>query len=358
MTEKTKPATPKQLRDAREKGQVGQSQDFSKVLVLLMVSEVTLNLAEESMVRLQRMLALPLDHAGEPFMGTVARISSESATVLISFILCSVGVAVITRMIGTWMQIGFLFAPKALAPTLERLSPLGQAKQMLSMQNLTTLTLSILKAAAIAITLYVLIKPALSTLILLAYSDLNTYWRSLVQEFRHILRSTLGLLLVIGVIDFAVQKYFHAKKMRTSTEDIQKEHKQAEGDPHVKGHRQQLARQLSNEAPSAPRPSVDTADLVIVNPTHYAVALYYRPGETPLPLIHRKGMGDEALDIIALAKRAKIPVIQSIWLARTLYKVNEGRYIPRPTLLAVAHIYQVVRQLTDVPNEVIRVTDA
>jgi len=172
---------------------------------------------------------------------------------------------------------------------------------------------------------------------------------------RHVVVDTLGLLLAMGIVDFALQKYFHAKKLRMSHDDIKKEYKQAEGDPHVKGHRRQLAKELLNQAPTTPRKPVEDADMLVVNPTHYAVALYYRPGVTPLPVIHCKGQDDDALSLIERAKRAKIPVVQSVWLARTLYKVGDGRHIPRTTLLAVAHIYQVVRQLDEITDEVIRV---
>ncbi|NWA46649.1 EscU/YscU/HrcU family type III secretion system export apparatus switch protein, partial [Pseudomonas reactans] len=90
---------------------------------------------------------------------------------------------------------------------------------------------------------------------------------------------------------------------------------------------------------------------------HFAVALYYRPGQTPLPLIHCKGEDADALALIERARRAKIPVVQSIWLARTLYKVKTGKYIPRPTLLDVAHIYQVIRQLDEVTDEIIQLEE-
>ncbi|EGH26243.1 type III secretion component protein HrcU, partial [Pseudomonas amygdali pv. mori str. 301020] len=83
--------------------------------------------------------------------------------------------------------------------------------------------LSILKAVAIGATLYMQVKPALGALILLANSDLTTYWHALVELFRHILRVILGLLLVVAMVDFAMQKYFHAKKLRMSHEDIKKE---------------------------------------------------------------------------------------------------------------------------------------
>lgn len=87
-----------------------------------------------------------------------------------------------------------------------------------------------------------------------------------------------------------------------SHEDIKKEYKQSEGDPHIKGHRRQLAHELLNQAPTAPPKPVEDADMLVVNPTHYAVALYYRPGQTPLPLIHCKGEDDDALALIDRAK--------------------------------------------------------
>ncbi|WP_062381835.1 type III secretion system export apparatus subunit SctU [Pseudomonas abietaniphila] len=357
MSEKTEKATPKQLRDAREKGQVGQSQDLSKLLVLMVVSEVTLGLADESVARLQQLMALSFQGIGQPFMHTLEQVASEGLTTLIGFILSSVGVAVLMRLVGSWVQIGFLFAPKALKMDLNKINPFSHAKQMFSAQNLTNLLLSVLKAIAIAATLYSVVKPSLGALILLSDTDLTTYWHSLLQLFRHILRATLGLLLVIGGVDFALQKYFHAKKLRMSHEDIKKEYKQSEGDPHIKGHRRQLAHELLNQAPTAPPKPVEDADMLVVNPTHYAVALYYRPGQTTLPLIHCKGEDDDALALIARAKQAGIPVVQSIWLARTLYKVRPGKHIPRPTLLAVAHIYQVVRQLEEVTDEVIRIEE-
>jgi type III secretion protein U len=357
MTEKTEKATPKQLRDAREKGQVGQSQDLSKLLVLLVVSEVTLGLADESVERMQRLMSLSYAGIGKPFMHTIEQVASEGLTVLISFILLSVGMAILMRLVGSWMQIGFLFAPKALKMDLNKINPFSHAKQMFSSQNLINLLLSILKATAIGATLYSTVKPSLGTLILLSNTDLTIYWHALVELFRHILRVTLGLLLVIALVDFAMQKYFHAKKLRMSHEDIKKEYKQSEGDPHVKGHRRQLAHELLNQAPTAPPRPVEDADMLVVNPTHYAVALYYRPGQTPLPLVHCKGEDDDALALIARAKKAQIPVVQSIWLARALYKVKAGKHIPRATLLAVAHIYQVVKQLEEVTDEVIRIEE-
>lgn len=357
MSEKTEKATPKQVQDAREKGQVGQSQDLAKWLVLMVVSEVCLGMADESITRLQYLTALPLQRLHEPFMRTLVEVGGEAIWTLISFILCSVGVAMLMRMVGSWMQIGILFVPKAIKLDLEKLNPIGHLKQMFSGQNLMNLLMSILKATAIGTTLYLTIMPVLGKLVLLANTDLTTYWHALLSVFRSVLRTTMGLLLALAVIDFALQKYFHAKKLRMSHDDIKKEYKESEGDPHVKSHRKHLAHELLNAEPSkAPRPLED-ADVLLVNPTHYAVALYYRPGATRLPLIHCKGQDEDALALIRRAQRARIPVVQSVWLARALYKVNTGRPIPRETLQDVARIYQIIRQLDAVGEDVIQLEE-
>lgn len=355
MSEKTEKATPKQVRDAREKGQVGQSQDLGKLLILLAVSEVSLAQADQTVDRLTSLLGLAFAQPGQPFLVAAEQLASEGLAVFIHLALCSTGLAMLMRLLSGWLQVGFLFAPKALKLDLNKINPFSHAKQMFSGQNLITLLLSTLKAAAIGTTFYWVCKPALGTLILLADSDLNHYWHALVELFRHVLRALLGLLLAIALADFALQKYFHAKKLRMSHEDIKKEYKQSEGDPHVKGHRRQLAHELLNQAPTAPPAAVEDADMLLVNPTHFAVALYYRPGETALPRIHCKGEDGEALALIERAKHAGIPVVQSVWLARTLYRTELGHFIPRPTLRAVGHIYKVVRQLEEVTGEVIQV---
>ena len=357
MSEKTEKATPKKERDAREKGQVGQSQDLTKWLVLMVVSEVCLSMADVSMARLQYLTELPLRRLHAPFMSTLVELGGVALWTLIQFIVASVGVAMLMRVLGSWMQIGILFAPKALKIDLGKLNPVAQLKHLFSGQNLMNLLLSLLKAVAIGATLYVTVKPVLGTLVLLADTDLITYWHALLAVFHSVLRTTLGLLLALGMVDFALQKYFHAKKLRMSHDDIKKEYKQSEGDPHVKGHRKHLARELLNAEPSkAPRP-VEDADVLLVNPTHFAVALYYRPGETPLPLIHCKGQDEDALALIKRAQKARIPVVQCVWLARALYKVTTGRHIPRQTLLDVAHIYQVIRQLDEVSDDVIQLEE-
>lgn len=344
--EKNQKATPKKVRDAREKGQVGQSQDITKLLILATVAEVALTLADSSMRMLERMVAFPIARMQQPFLRALEEVLALAGSVLIRFALITVSLAMLLRLAGSWLQFGFLFAPEALKPDFNRLNPANQARQMFSGQSLMNLFMGLVKAIFIGTVIYLVTVPTLGALIGLVHSDLQSYWQGLLELFCRALHVSLGVLLLLAAIDFALQKYFFAKRLRMSHEEVHKELKELEGDPHIKMHRRSLARQLIEQPPAKPRP-VEEADMLLINPTHFAVALFYRPEQTPLPQLIDKGSAAKAQALIERALAARVPVIQCIWLARTLYREDIGHFIPRETLLAVAQIYRVLRELDD-----------
>jgi type III secretion protein U len=344
--EKTQKATPKKIRDARKKGQVGQSQDLSSLLVLAVVTEVALMLADRSMQKLGDMVLFPVSRLDVPFVRAMEETLVHAGSVLAGFTLMTVGIAIAMRLLATWMQFGFLFAPEALHPDPNRLNPVNHAKQMFSGQSLMNMFMGLVKAVFIGAVLYLITKPALGSLIGLVNGSLQNYWQGLASLFRHIMHVCLGILLVLAAVDFGLQKYFFAKRLRMSEEEVRKEFKELEGDPHVKMHRRSLAKELV-EQPAGESRQVESADMLVVNPTHFAVALFYRPEETPLPQLIQKGVDADARALIERAKAAGVPVIQCVWLARTIYREEVGHFIPRETLQAVAHIYRVLRELDD-----------
>ncbi|ATA24192.1 EscU/YscU/HrcU family type III secretion system export apparatus switch protein [Brenneria goodwinii] len=348
MSEKTEKPTDKKLQDARKKGEVGQSQDVPKLLICVGLLECILALADHTMGRLQALIQLPLMRLSQPFGQAVKEVFHDAMTLALTFCLLAASIAVLLRIMGGWIQYGPLFAPEALKMDLNRLNPINQFKQMFSMRKLTELITNILKAVVIGTVFYKVVVPELESLVELAYGDLNGFWLGVKALLAHISRTTLVALLVLSVLDFGLQKYFFLKQQRMSHQDLRNEHKDSEGDPHMKGHRKSLANELINQ-PAAPTPQkpVAEADMLLVNPTHYAVALYYRPGVTPLPKIICKGEDQQAQLLIEQAKQAEIPVIRFIWLARTLYRTPVGHYIPRETLQAVAQVYRTLRQLED-----------
>ncbi len=345
--EKKHAATPKKLKDQRQKGQVAQSQDVGKLLVLTALSEIALFTAETSMQRFQQLLVMPMSRFGQPFVRALEEVLTEGLIVFFSFALLMAGLAIAVKLISGWIQFGFLFAPESLKLNFSRLNPLSQVKQMVSAKSVTNLLMGLAKALLLALILYVVIRPSLGALINLATSDLQSYILALIILFRHLLHACLGLLLVLALIDMALQKHFFAKSMRMTQVEVVKEYKDMEGDPHVKGQRRALAQQLAQEEPKVKLPKLEEADMLVVNPTHFAVALYYRPGKTPLPLLVDKGTDAEARKLIDRAKAADVPVIQCVWLARTLYEKKLGANIPRETLQAVAFLYRTLRELND-----------
>lgn len=345
--EKKHPASAKKLRDQRKKGQVAQSQDVAKLLVLTAISEIALFTAETSLQRFQQLMLLPMSRLDQPFVRALEEVLFEGLGVFFSFALLMAGVAIATKLISSWMQFGLLFAPETLKLDFNRLNPISQIKQMFSAQQLMNLLMSVVKACLIALILYVVIRPSLGTLINLATSDLQSYILALIALFRHLLHVCLGMLLVLALIDLIMAKHFFAKRMRMTQVEVVKEYKDMEGDPHVKGQRRSLAYQLAQEEPKVKLPKLEESDMLVVNPTHFAVALFYRPGKTPLPMLVSKGTDDEARKLIRRAKTANVPVIQCVWLARTLYTKKLGASIPRETLQAVALIYRTLRELDD-----------
>ena len=345
--EKKHAATPKKLKDQRQKGQVAQSQDVGKLLVLTALSEIALFTAETSMQRFQQLLVMPMSRFEQPFVRALEEVLTEGLIVFFSFALLMAGLAIAVKLISGWIQFGFLFAPESLKLNFSRLNPLSQVKQMFSVKSLMNLLMGLVKALLLGVILYVVIGPSLSALINLATSDLQSYILALIILFRHLLHACLGLLLVLALIDMALQKHFFAKSMRMTQVEVMKEYKDMEGDPHVKGQRRQLAYQLAQEEPKVKLPKLEESDMLVVNPTHFAVALYYRPGKTPLPLLVDKGTDAEARKLIDRAKAADVPVIQCVWLARTLYEKKLGANIPRETLQAVAFLYRTLRELND-----------
>ncbi|WP_323638792.1 type III secretion system export apparatus subunit SctU [Pectobacterium polonicum] len=349
MSEKTEQPTEKKLEDARRKGEVGQSQDVPKLLICVGLLECVLALADSTMGKLQALVQLPLQRLGTPFTQVATEVFHDAAVLAGTLCLLAAALAVLLRIAGGWLQYGPLFAPEALKLDLNRLNPINQFKQMFSMRKLVEMLTNILKAVVIGTVFYKVVVPELETLVELAYGDLHGFWQGVKALLTRITRTTLTSLLVLSAMDFGLQKYFFLKQQRMSHEDLRNEHKDSEGDPHMKGHRKSLAHELMNES-AAPRPKakIEDADMLLVNPTHYAVGLYYRPGKTPLPRILFKGENQAARDLIAQAQQADIPVIRFIWLTRTLYRTTpEGHYIPRETLQAVAQVYRVLRQLED-----------
>ena len=259
----------------------------------------------------------------------------------------TVGAVIVLRLIAGWVQFGPLFSPKAAAPKFSVLNPLTKFKEMFSAKAFLQILISLLKAITLAAIFWFCVHPRLPQLVAMAGGSLDAFWRSAAELLKTLAHTVMGVLLVFAITDFAIQKYFYLKQNRMSHEDIKNEHKQMEGDPHAKGHRKQVAHEILNgPVTQVTAEQMAEADVLMINPTHFAVGLFYRPDETPLPRVLFKAQDEDVKALIALAHDAKIPVVRYIWLTRTLHRTTAaGAYIPRDTIKSVAAIYRLLRKL-------------
>ncbi|PPC63855.1 EscU/YscU/HrcU family type III secretion system export apparatus switch protein [Pantoea sp. ICBG 1758] len=345
--EKTEQATDHKLQENRKKGQVSQSQDVPKLLVMLAVMEVIFAMLDESIQKLQALMLLPLQQMNVAFAQAINDVAGEAVLIGFVLMLLTVGTVIVVRPIATWIQIGLLFAPAAAAPKFDALNPLPKIKQMFGVKQFVQIGVSLLKAIALIGFFSLLLRAHLQDLAGLAGGDLEGFMKAGVSLLKILTHTAIGVLLVFSVTDFAIQKYFYLKQNRMSHEDIKNEYKQLEGDPHAKSHRKHVAHEILNgPVKRISQKRVDDADVLMVNPTHFAVGLYYNPDETALPKVLFKAKDEEAQEVIAMAHAAKKPVVRYIWLTRNLYRTtDEGDFIPRETIKSVAAIYRLIRSI-------------
>lgn len=356
--EKNHKATPKKLEDQRKKGQISQSEDIPKLLILLAISELILDLSSSSLQRLEQMILMPMGQLDQPFLRAMETISLNTLSIMAYFLLLTVAVAIVMRLVGSWLQFGFLFAPEAVKPDIKKLNPVTNFKEKFSGKSFMTLLLNLLKAIFISLVIYIILMPAIDILIKLTTTDIQQYWSGLISLFRKILYFTFAILIVLSVADMSIQKYFFARKMRMNFEELKKESKETQGKPEVKQAQRERAMELREAPPSNQQGALKDADMLVVNPTHVAVALYYRPEETPLPTLLEKGEDAQARDMIEQARQHNIPVLQCIRLARAIYPSQVGDHIPRETIRGVAQLYGILRELEDeLSGDIIEVSD-
>ena len=341
--EKNEEPTDKKIEDAKKKGQIAVSRDLARLATLVVVAEIAFATAGLWRGAISELMTAGIGAVGQDF-ATAMRNQLMSALILLAvvffafFVICPV-----VALAAHWGQFGVLIATEALEPKFDKLNPVNALKQIISKKKLVELLTTVLKSVLIGLLSYSLIRGQLANIVSLAGGTPGDIYQAFVTLLQSIFHVIVVVCLILGAIDFAVQKYFHKKELMMDKEEIKREHKESEGDPMVKGQRKQLARQWANEAPAA---RTERANAVVVNPTHFAVAMFYDAGEPMLPMVVAKGRDDVAQAMIRRAHECGIPVIRHVWLARTLYATGrEDTAVPRASYQAVAHVYAVVHEL-------------
>lgn len=341
--------TSKRLQDARKDGKVSKSQDLSRTLLLLtwlgMLGLLGHYLLQEWLSTSQALWRdIPATNAQKIIEHLFA-----SGKALITMLSPLIFLAVATALIVEFLQVGPLLTFKQLQPDLKRLNPAEGVKKMFSQKNLFELVKSVLKTLVLIMIIVIALRAGFADLLELPYSSVHIVFEVYWHTLHLILASVILIFLFVSILDVAYQKYAYTKELMMSKRDIRQEHKNSEGDPLLKSKRRQLHQEWSQENTLG---SVRQSSVVVTNPTHFAVALYYETGKTDLPLVMAKGEDYTAKLIRQAAEEAGVPIMENVDLARALYRdIPVEHYITADFFEAVAqllHWAESVRNQTEV----------
>lgn len=342
--EKKEKPTQHKLKKAREEGQVPISRDFASIVKVLAVGEIafmTESLWRES---LESLLLLGIKGVGQPFDASYAEIMSTARLFFgLVFLGCLV-ICMVIAVLANWGQFGPLFAPKLFKLDVTKLNPVNGIKQIFSQKKLIELLMTLVKVTLLALLMYFLVRSELADILALSGGTPKDVYEGFVTLLRKAFHIVVGVFFALALIDLAVQKALHIKSLRMDFEEIKKESKENEGDPLIKGKRRQLGQELIMSDPVS---TTGNASAVVVNPTHFAVGLFYDPAQPDtVPIVICKGKDWVAQAMIERAKSLGIPVIRHVWLARTLYATClPPSVVPRSSYESVAEVFAVVMEL-------------
>lgn len=345
--EKTEKATPKKRDEARKKGQVARSADFNGAVVLMAgllalsaFGPAMFDAVEQSTRDSLQLIASP-EVVDRDSVGQVLTTVAQSALLAAApvAIVCALA-AVVTNVV----QVGFKPAPEALKPQLKRLNPIQGAKNLYGKHMIFETIKNVLKVGVVGWIAAMAVFPQLDRLAALVGMPPAMLLPELAKLAFHVAQRAAAAYLVIALIDFAYQRWRNDKGMRMDKQEVIDESKQQSLPAEVKSSQRRRAMMLAN---ARMMDAVPTADVVVTNPTHYAVALRYDAGE-PAPVVVAKGVDHLAFRIREKAQEAGIMVVPDPPLARSLYaSVEIGRMVPEELFHGVAQVLAYVYRVAN-----------
>ncbi|MBM7632608.1 flagellar biosynthesis protein FlhB [Geomicrobium sediminis] len=343
--EKTEKATPKKRQDTRKKGQVPKSTDINTALILLIVFIFLFVYAAVPAKFMQDLFYetyinyASLSFTVEDTMGMFQGIVIQMGIVIIPILL----VAALTGVIASMVQVGVLFAPEVIKPKLSKINPLKGFKRIFSARALVELVKALLKIVLVGTLAFGILWMFRDDLLMLGLYDVldGYYVVSLLTGMIGV--ASAILLLILAIPDLVYQRFDHEKQIRMSKHDVKDEFKKMEGDPLIKAKRRQKAQDLAMQRMMQ---EVPKADVVITNPTHYAVALKYDDSSMTAPKVIGKGVDYMALRIRKIATDHDIAIVENRPLARALYDGTDvDDEVPEDLFRAVAEVLAYVYRL-------------
>ncbi len=341
--DKTEEPTAKKRADAKKKGQVGRSTEISTAFVLLTGFFVLKVLWEKIYTSIANYTTYIFTHLNQPvdtenisrlFIGIMEILATTALPIMLAIMIIGLGV--------NFFQVGLNFNTEAIGFKLDKLNPINGFGRIFSKRSLVELFKSLFKIAVIGYFLYTILSQQLLAMPQFIYFDLGTSLEQMSKIIFSMSFEVIGVIMVLGFLDYGYQKWQTTQDLKMSKQEVKDEMKQSEGDPQIKGKIKQKQRQM---AMSRMMQEVPKADVIVTNPTHFAVALQYHKG-MQAPLVIAKGQDFVAQKIKKLAREASVPIVENRPLARALFaSTNIGDAVPAELYQAVAEVLAYVYRL-------------
>ncbi|MCF6410583.1 flagellar biosynthesis protein FlhB [Pseudalkalibacillus salsuginis] len=343
--EKTEKATPKKKQDSRKKGQVAKSSDINTAIILLIVFLFLWLIAPymlDTLLAIYQMSFrefIHFDTTSENIQQVMSTMAYEASKIVAPILL----IAMVAGVAANYLQVGVLFSTDPLKAKLERINPLKGFKRIYSVRAIVELLKSILKISLVGFVTFAVLWFQRDEVLLLSHVTVEHALLTIGKLTVQMGLAASVLLIFLAVLDYLYQKYDFEKSIKMSKQDIKDEHKKSEGDPLIKSKIKEKQRQMAMQRMMQ---EVPKADVVITNPTHYAIALKYDENEHDAPVVIAKGVDFVALKIREVARHNEIEIVENRPLARSLYDRTEiGDHVPEALFKAVAEVLAYVYRL-------------
>ncbi len=341
--DKTEEPTQKKRNDARKKGQVGKSQELNTAFVLLMGffmlkilwDTIYLNIADYTKYILSHPAqTVDTETVIQLFLGIVELLAKTSFPIMLAIMFIGLGI--------NFFQVGLHFNTEAMEPKLDKLNPINGFGRIFSKRALVEMLKSIFKIIVIGSALYVVLVDHVLSMPQFIFFGLENSLGQIADIIFNMAFKICGVIMVLGVLDLSYQKWQTTQDLKMTKQEVKDEFKQSEGDPQIKGKIKQKQRQM---AMARMMQEVPKADVIVTNPTHFAVALEYHKGMVA-PRVLAKGQDLVAQRIKEIGREAGVAIVENKPLARALFASTEiGDSVPQELYQAVAEVLAYVYRL-------------
>lgn len=340
--EKTEEPTSKKIRDARNKGQVAMSKDTVSTALLIAVFSYIWMAWGLILRDCKEMMVIPTYYYETSFLYALENIS-WAIFAKIFFLLAPLLLFVfIVAIASNFLQIGPLLAFDSLKPDMNKLNPVEGMKKIFAIKNVVEFLKSTAKVLFLGFFVYKVTKAMIDPLFKTPPSGLNGLMQLIPLLMKRFASYVMLAYTIVAVMDFFFQRHNHHKSLMMSRDEIKREYKESEGDPHIKGKRKQIHQEMMQEDNVK---NTRKSTVVVTNPTHIAVALLYDANKKTLPIVIAKGKGLLAQRMKKAAEEEQVPIMENKELARTMYDTVKIRhYIPADLIEPVAAVLRWVKE--------------